>query len=274
MSRYKIGEISKLLNLSSEALRHYERQGIISPKRDGDAGYRYYDTWDMMFLMNIIYYRSFGFPLADVDSIINEMDLDGLTRLCHKQSDRLALEISSLQNKQTALHAHLDRLNKIKSDLGRLEPSCRPEIYFQCHRTNDSFEVSPEQEQAHRLWLSQFPWVNYSFLMPQTAAGLSSDNDCWGFSMATDKAPESFAEHAGIYRIESSRALYTIFCAAGRGTFRSSYKEHVLAPVAAAGYTLKDDSAVGNLLARIHRDGEMVRYYEVWVPIVDQPKFK
>ena len=269
MSRYKIGEISKLLNLSSEALRHYERQGIISPKRDGDAGYRYYDTWDMMFLMNIIYYRSFGFPLSEVDSIINEMDLDGLTGLCHEQSDRLAQEISSLQNKQAALQAHLDRLNKIESGLGRLEPSCRPEIYFQRHRTNDSFEVSPEQEQAHRLWLGEFPWVNYSFLMPQTAAGLSSDNDCWGFSMAADKAPENFAEHDGICSIESARSLYTIFCASGRGTFRSSYKEQVLTPITAAGYILKDGSAAGNLLARIHRGGEMLRYYEVWVPIAD-----
>ena len=39
---YKIGEISKLYNISSDILRYYEKIGLITPDMRGENGYRYY----------------------------------------------------------------------------------------------------------------------------------------------------------------------------------------------------------------------------------------
>ena len=37
---YKIGEVSKILNISKEMIRYYEKQGILKPSRKEDNNYR------------------------------------------------------------------------------------------------------------------------------------------------------------------------------------------------------------------------------------------
>ena len=41
---YKIGEAARLLGLSTEALRYYERKGLIVPHKDSASNYRYFDA--------------------------------------------------------------------------------------------------------------------------------------------------------------------------------------------------------------------------------------
>ena len=41
---YKIGEAARLLGLSTEALRYYERKGLIVPHKDSVSNYRYFDA--------------------------------------------------------------------------------------------------------------------------------------------------------------------------------------------------------------------------------------
>ncbi len=48
--RYKIGDIARLFNLSTESIRHYERQGLIHPQKAEGSSYRYYQAWDMAVL--------------------------------------------------------------------------------------------------------------------------------------------------------------------------------------------------------------------------------
>ena len=50
-SQYKIGDISRLFNLSSEMIRYYEKMGIIDPIRDEKNGYRYYSIFDIYILI-------------------------------------------------------------------------------------------------------------------------------------------------------------------------------------------------------------------------------
>ena len=62
---YKIGEVAALLGLTPEAIRHYERFGIIEPHKDGQSAYRYFDGWDLILLSACRQYRSLGFSLED-----------------------------------------------------------------------------------------------------------------------------------------------------------------------------------------------------------------
>ena len=48
--RYKIGDLARLFNLSTESIRHYERQGLIHPQKAEGSSYRYYQAWDMAVL--------------------------------------------------------------------------------------------------------------------------------------------------------------------------------------------------------------------------------
>lgn len=64
---YKIGEISKMFGLSVQALRYYEREGLLIPKtKSSESGYRYY-TWDQFEKLRlIIYLKGLGLSLKEI----------------------------------------------------------------------------------------------------------------------------------------------------------------------------------------------------------------
>lgn len=44
---YTIGELAKILGVTAETIRYYERKNIIQPVHDENSGYRYYTAWDL-----------------------------------------------------------------------------------------------------------------------------------------------------------------------------------------------------------------------------------
>ena len=45
--RYKIGDVAGILGISPDLIRYYEEKGVVSPAKDPNNNYRYYDTWDI-----------------------------------------------------------------------------------------------------------------------------------------------------------------------------------------------------------------------------------
>ena len=44
---YTIGELAKILGITAETIRYYERKNIIQPLHNEESGYRYYTAWDL-----------------------------------------------------------------------------------------------------------------------------------------------------------------------------------------------------------------------------------
>ena len=60
--RYKIGDVSRILGISTDLLRYYEKKGVVKPQKDQSNDYRYYDTWDINFLIDCLWYsETFSF---------------------------------------------------------------------------------------------------------------------------------------------------------------------------------------------------------------------
>ena len=69
-SQYKIGDISRLFNLSSEMIRYYEKMGIIDPIRDEKNGYRYYSIFDIYILLECLVNLNYDYILVNFNRII------------------------------------------------------------------------------------------------------------------------------------------------------------------------------------------------------------
>ena len=75
--KYKIGTVAKLLGVSPEALRLYERSGIlVSERGEGENGYRYYSRLDITALTRARAYHQYGFSLRETEALINTDDVD------------------------------------------------------------------------------------------------------------------------------------------------------------------------------------------------------
>lgn len=73
--RYSIGDISRVLGLTTSALHFYEKEGIIvTPK--GESGRRYYQEADINRLISAKKYRAMGVPVRD---IAQQFSSEGMT---------------------------------------------------------------------------------------------------------------------------------------------------------------------------------------------------
>ena len=73
--KYKIGEVARLLGVSIEAIRFFEKRGLINPTRDEISGYRMYSAAELNVLMRIRGYAKCGFTLAETASLIEALSL-------------------------------------------------------------------------------------------------------------------------------------------------------------------------------------------------------
>lgn len=67
---YKIGEFSKITNLTIKALRYYDEENILSPSSRAENGYRIYDEADFEKARLIFFLRSMNFSIAEIKDIV------------------------------------------------------------------------------------------------------------------------------------------------------------------------------------------------------------
>ena len=73
---YKIGEISKLYNISNDILRYYEKIGLLVPDIKKENGYRYYSEKQLWKLNNIRSLRNLGVGLKEITDFLETRSID------------------------------------------------------------------------------------------------------------------------------------------------------------------------------------------------------
>ena len=68
---YRIGDVAKMVGLSRDALRFYEKKGVITANKR-DNGYRYYSENDIYKLMYILYHRKMNTSLDEIESMVGQ----------------------------------------------------------------------------------------------------------------------------------------------------------------------------------------------------------
>ncbi|MCD8098350.1 MAG: MerR family transcriptional regulator [Lachnospiraceae bacterium] len=266
MPKYKVGEIARMLGLSSETLRYYESHGIITPYRDESSGYRYYEAWDINYLLDSIWYRSFGFSLNDVEQMINRDDLSQFKTHCRSRESELLQLINEYQQKLRSLALLRQNIERIPLELGTFTPDDSPALIWQCQRTNDTLNDNTDEV---RRWVQLMPFIEHTFVMPSVTPDRDSFNDySWGFSLSPEKAAQFNIDmsNPGVQYIPSYRSIRTVFHAGDNGTFIDAFSEQVLRPLKEQGLQIAHPP-IGHLLVRIHEDGHIKRFFKVWIPV-------
>lgn len=89
-SGMRIGEVAALLGVRASALRVWEANGLLAPKRDPDTGYRRFGAADVRDARMVVLLRQGRYPLPQIRAI-----LDGLRRT--GGSDALSAAIAQRQ---------------------------------------------------------------------------------------------------------------------------------------------------------------------------------
>ncbi|MBE0340820.1 MerR family transcriptional regulator, partial [Paenibacillus sp. 28ISP30-2] len=116
---YKIGQVSKILNIPIDTLRYYEKLDIVHPNKNDKNNYRSYEPWDINFLTECKRLRSLDYSLSDIQNIMHYDNLEQFSkRIEEKQIDynNKLKHYSLLKKKNEELRREL--LN-IANDLGQ-----------------------------------------------------------------------------------------------------------------------------------------------------------
>ncbi|GAA0737546.1 helix-turn-helix domain-containing protein [Clostridium oceanicum] len=122
---FSIGETAKINNISIQALRHYDKIGILKPAYvDLNTNYRYYTINQFIYIDLIKYSKSIGAPLKNLKNVLDDKDIYKMLSFIRKQHEELEKEIFRLNNMSKSIK---NIENKIEY---ALNISNQNEIYF------------------------------------------------------------------------------------------------------------------------------------------------
>ena len=130
MTDYKIGEVARLLGLTTQALRFYEQEGVVTPKKS-ENGTRYYDEDQLILLLSFKKYRQADFSVQDiVTHFFKEDDLSGLRGQTLARRDMLLEQSALLRRRAEAFGAFEARLAYAQRHLDEPTLCERPRLHM------------------------------------------------------------------------------------------------------------------------------------------------
>lgn len=112
---YRIGEIAKQSGLSVEALRYYEKRGLLSPVSRSDSGYRLYSPNSLQRIQFIQRCKDLGFSLEEILDLLN-LQLD--------PSTSSAVVKQRVEEKIALVEDKMHHLQQLKNSLTQLNEMC------------------------------------------------------------------------------------------------------------------------------------------------------
>jgi DNA-binding transcriptional MerR regulator len=114
----KIGDVAKLAEVSIDAVRFYEREGLLGRVRRSTAGQRLYDADSVRRLAFVRRATALGFSLAEVKSLVG---LRVSSRLpCDRVHERAVSKVEDIDRR-------IAELTSMRDALGRLIAKCSAE---------------------------------------------------------------------------------------------------------------------------------------------------
>lgn len=153
-----ISEIEKLTGISKQTIRFYEREGLISPKRNQDNQYREYDNQDVRKLKLIYILRKTGISISEIKRV-----LDGEITMTEAVNVRRK-ELLGERKEQDDLLEFCDDL-KMQSVKWIDVDKYVEKIQQEEKKGNKIFEVLEEYKQVfHGEWKKEFVFRPESFV--------------------------------------------------------------------------------------------------------------
>lgn len=114
---FTIGEISKLFQMKSSAIRYYCEIGLLAPAYiDPVTGYRYFSTDHFERLNTIKYLQTLGLSLADIQTFIDQRDPIYLLKQLETQLKITKQKIKHLQEIEQKIHHRISQIQDALKD--------------------------------------------------------------------------------------------------------------------------------------------------------------
>lgn len=109
--KYKVSELSTLLNVSTNTVRRYEKMGYITSKRYEKNNYRYYSEDDIIKFMTVRLLRKYGFTHTEISNM-KKSEMSDLISAYENRIEKMEEQINYLTNLRHRLQDDLILMKK------------------------------------------------------------------------------------------------------------------------------------------------------------------
>ncbi|WP_125143552.1 MerR family transcriptional regulator [Clostridium transplantifaecale] len=263
---FQIGKIAKLLGMSSEGLRLYERIGILNPRRGkSNTTYRTYEHLDFTALIRARGYHYAGFSSKEIAALINAKQLQDVIAGYEAREKELEHEIWLKGLILENIRELKELTVKAEQNLGEITVCTQPAIYRFPFMKNGEFLLRANQEKAFRQWVSFTPivFISQSNEWDKLMSGSGQITAALGVFEEQAERLKLDLQWASYY--PSSRALYSIVQEQGDDFQPLSCLRPLME------YTNRNRiQVIGDPVSRtflsMNKSETYTRYREVWLP--------
>ena len=133
-TRLKIGEFSRLMQVTVKTLRHYEQKELLIPNEvDEWTGYRYYSIDQMQKLNSIRQLQQLGFTLEEIKDLFDEGSHVPSVKQLTEKIEETERQLQRLISRRNQLLGWKDSLKKTKT-MKKFSIESLPEVIVASHR--------------------------------------------------------------------------------------------------------------------------------------------
>lgn len=266
MKVYKIGEIAKMLGISSETIRKYEKKGLIKPYKEEESRYRFYDIIQINYLMNLQKLQKYGYTLHEIGEIMKTESIPEMEESLKEKEERILQEAFYMQLKLESMHANLKCMREAQNAKQGCFLGERPALYRMNYQRNHELIQNEEVQKELIKWLehSDLTFMSGSVSLESLLKG---END-FDFGFCIDKKTAEFLkiEESKIVKFyESCPAVIFYYEARANVDFQDATK--MLLEFAKENNLVLDGESVSRVvLARWKDEESYFISHLVWVP--------
>lgn len=263
MKEYKIGEVAKLLGLTTQALRFYEQEGVVVPHKS-ESGTRYYTTPDVIRLLAFKKYRLSEFSVQDISIHFKQGSLSDLVTQLDTQSDMLIAQSEILLKRARAIRSFERTLREAQEQINRIVPSVIPDTYLYAVSFNQLNQLTDSQRTAFIAFADAMPDTSMCFTCPTTLNELPE----FRFAASSQEAAAWSLPLQDTILLPPTRCVRIHVRVPGH-PWDKQYLSVVLDQVRAAGYQVHPDLPIlGRHLASETIDKTIYLYGTLYIPIL------
>ena len=264
---YKIGKMSKLLGISPEGLRLYERSGMISSIKNEDTGVRYYQPLDITSLIRCKSYRRYGFSINETADLMNTKDLAFITEQYKQREDILRDKIEW----DIQMLSYLKGIRRIIETMGADFKHCKiaesPSMYRFVYMENGNIVLNDEMLEKFSNWVERVPFSALSIVWDKERLMRSETS-----YKAALCVPVEYAKAVGHYLgdpvlyLPPKKCVYSISCEDSDAFDVEQCLGYVLDYFKENRLSMTEDPYCRTFLST-DKSGNYTRWRQVWFPI-------
>lgn len=163
-----IGEVAKLLGVTTKTIRYYEGLGLLKEPQRTEAGYRLFDAQDLLQLHRIKHLQELGLSLERIRTLLEEPERARSAQdiLCALEAE-IAAQIAALEERRAQIRR---LLAQTPVDLLQPSPDLPPTLKLLQESLGEQFVFDAAiATEAERLWaqLDAFLWNHAEYQQQQ-----------------------------------------------------------------------------------------------------------